>query len=138
MSQQAAGRRQVLLVENEPVIAMDLAAQLADHGLQVAGPFSRCGEALAWLAAGDPDCAVLDVALQDGSAFEIARELRRRGTPFVFFSGAAQFEPDVAEEWAEILWIGKPVASSYLARLLEDLPCERLGMPEAGSGQPVS
>ncbi len=134
MSQFTINPRQVLLVENEPVIAMDLAAHLADHGLRVAGPFSRCGDALAWLVQGEPDCAVIDVFLQDGSGFEIARELRRRGTPYVFFSGATQSGPEALGEWGEATWVAKPVAASHLVRILADLPCQRAGIADGVRG----
>ena len=121
--------RQVLVVEDEPVIAMDLAAELQDHGHQVAGPFARCREAMAWLASSQPDCAVIDVALEDGSGLEIGRELRRRGIPFVFFSGAEGLKPEAHGEWGETPWVGKPVASAHLVRLLEGLPLGRRDDP---------
>ena len=55
--------RQVLVVENEPVTAMALSAELRDHGLEVAGPFACRADALGWLGENQPDYAILDVGL---------------------------------------------------------------------------
>ena len=123
MSEHRDGQRpQVLVVENEPVIATSLAVELEAQGLQVAGPFAGCGGAMAWLARSQPDCAIIDVGHEDGCGFDVARELRDRGIPFVFLSGAEAFRPEALGEWGETPWIGKPVASAHLARILEGLP----------------
>src|SRR3712207_2965599 len=98
-------RYQVLLVESKPVAATSLAIELEAQGLQVAGPFSGCREAMAWLARSQPDRAIIDVGLEDGSGFALARELRRRDIPFVFLSGAEAFEPEALGEWGKTPWL---------------------------------
>ena len=123
MSEPRDGQRpQVLLVESQPVAATSLAVELEAQGLQVAGPFSGCREAMAWLARSQPDRAIVDVGLDHGCGFALARELRRRGIPFVIVSGAEAFEPEVLGEWGDAPWLGKPVASVHLVHILEGLP----------------
>lgn len=86
---------------------MSLEEGFSDEGFQVAGPFSACADALAWLEHAIPDLAVLDALLRDGTCLELARELRRRGVPFVIYSGAEAFEEHAAE-LDGVPWIEKP------------------------------
>src|SRR5687767_6668596 len=80
-------RAVVLLVEDEALIAIDLQDEFQDAGFRVAGPFTTCSDALAWLATNRPDVAVLDAVLRDGSCVSIANELGRRAVPFLVYSG---------------------------------------------------
>ena len=129
--------RTVLVVESEPVIAMDLAAELVDHGVDVAGPFSNSADALVWLESSKPDCAIIDAGLRDGSGFEIARQLRRGNVPFMFFSDAEAFEPEAITTWSDAPWLGKPISSSHVVRILEGLPCSGLSRDATGREPPA-
>jgi hypothetical protein len=40
-----------MIVEDEAIIAMGLDDGLADHGYEMAGPFSACADALAYVSA---------------------------------------------------------------------------------------
>jgi CheY-like chemotaxis protein len=81
-----AGKR-VLVVEDEPVIAMTIEDMLADLGCDVVGPAASLVEAQA-LAEGEPlDAAVLDININGARSYVVADELRRRGVPFVFATG---------------------------------------------------
>jgi PAS domain S-box-containing protein len=82
----ASGRR-VLVVDDEPVIAAEIAAMLEEAGLEVIGPASGVREALSLLEHEGCDAAVLDVNLGNQTSEPIAQELIRRGTPFVLVSG---------------------------------------------------
>lgn len=78
----------ILVVEDELLIADDLACQIARDGSTVVGPASTPATALALLEA-TPQIggAILDVRLGDETAFAIAEKLREREIPFVFFTG---------------------------------------------------
>lgn len=69
----------ILLVEDEPALAASLRRGLrqAAHAADVAG---NLAEARQRLALEPYDAIVLDVGLPDGSGFDLARELRERGT----------------------------------------------------------
>jgi DNA-binding response OmpR family regulator len=79
----------ILIVEDEPLVALMLADSLEHAGHQVMGPAATMAEALAMCAEGPPELAVLDIDLQDGSnGVDVARELFARwGVPVVFASG---------------------------------------------------
>ena len=83
------GEPLVLIVEDEALIAWDLADACRDEQLRVAGPFASCAEAFNFLKAQVPDAAILDAVLTDGSCLELALDLRKRGVPLVIYSGAS-------------------------------------------------
>jgi two-component system response regulator RegX3 len=72
----AAGRRTILLVEDEPAIAEPLAETLSREGfeLQVVGTAADALEAAGRVR---PDLILLDLMLPDGSGFDVCREVRR-------------------------------------------------------------
>lgn len=96
-----------MIVEDESLIAWDLADGFQEQGFRIAGPFSGCKDALQSLKTGLPDLAILDAVLSDGPCLELARELRSRGVPFLIYSGAEEFE-DHAPELEGVRWIQKP------------------------------
>lgn len=81
----------ILLVEDDPLIGLDIALTLEDAGARILGP---CGnakvtlEAIENLGPSDPlHGAVLDVDLGDHTSEEVARKLMALEIPFVFHSG---------------------------------------------------
>ena len=108
----------ILLAEDEAIIALELTDSLTDAGFDVAGPFSTCSEAEAWLKTGNPDAAILDNLLKDGPCDAMAADLSRRGVPLILFSG--QDAPDASADW-KATWVTKPVATPILIELLKPL-----------------
>ena len=77
----------VLLVEDQSLIALDMEANLLDLGARSVQTYTGREAALAWLATSTPDIGVLDVNLGSSDAFPIAIELHQRRVPFVFTTG---------------------------------------------------
>jgi DNA-binding NarL/FixJ family response regulator len=73
----------VLLVEDEALIAMEVARGLAQSGYRVLGPASTVACALALLQGERPDVAILDVNIRGERVTPVARELSALGVPFV-------------------------------------------------------
>ena len=80
----------VLVVEDEAIVAIDLADQLTEAGFLVVGPAPSVAKALKLIVEVGCDVAVLDVNLRDETAEPIARELRSRRTPFLFLSAVSR------------------------------------------------
>jgi DNA-binding response OmpR family regulator len=80
----------VLVVEDEAIVAIDIADQLTDAGFLVIGPAPSVAKALKLIEDVGCDVAVLDVNLRDETAEPVARELRSRRTPFVFLSAVSR------------------------------------------------
>jgi DNA-binding NarL/FixJ family response regulator len=79
-----------LVAARQPTLGSCLSASIRELGRSVAGPFRRNAEALNWLDAEAVDGTILDILLEDGSAFQLAAALYRDGIPVVFFAG---FDP---------------------------------------------
>jgi DNA-binding response OmpR family regulator len=81
------GALRVLVVEDEPVVAMCLEDILDALGCVAVGPAARLSEGLA-LAESEPlDAAILDINLGGERSTPIAERLRMRGVPTAFASG---------------------------------------------------
>jgi DNA-binding NarL/FixJ family response regulator len=78
---------QVLVVEDQLIIAMDVESVLASHGASIVGTAATSDEALRLVSATPPDVAVLDVNLGAGTSIPVAEELVKLNIPFVFATG---------------------------------------------------
>ena len=116
----ACGGRRALVAEDEYLIADYLADELKALGFETEEPFATCAEASAWLASNTPDLAVLDILLRDGDCLELARELRRKKVPILFFTGLFDWTP-LREEFAGAYVLRKPTHSASLAHSLNRL-----------------
>lgn len=78
--------KKILIVEDEAILALDLAFAMEDLGASVCGPYHRLRTALD--GAEQPiDGAILDVDLAGEQVFPLADTLRARNIPIVFHSG---------------------------------------------------
>jgi two-component system, NarL family, response regulator DevR len=68
----------VFLLDDHEVVRRGLRDLLTSAGLEVVGEASTVTEAMARIPAVEPDVAVLDVQLPDGSGVEVCRDLRDR------------------------------------------------------------
>lgn len=108
--------KNVLHVEGEPLIAMDVAATLADAGVANVIHAMTCAEALARLGKLQIDAAVLDAETVDGSTEPVAQRLRELDVPFVMYTALSQVTGAHAES-ADLLI--KPVASADLVEAIK-------------------
>ena len=78
----------ILIVEDEPLIALMLTDMLAELGFQIAASVTQVSEALALLAEDvSIDIALLDVNIGAQKIDPVADLLAARGTPFIFTTG---------------------------------------------------
>ena len=103
----------VLVVEDDPLLAMDLEATLAEAGAVVVDLCRTLDQALARAGADDFAIAVLDFSLGAETASPVARRLVNRGVPFVLYTGKPRNEPNLAE-WSDRLIIEKPASARAL------------------------
>ena len=79
--------RRVLLVEDEPLVALSLQEMLQDAGCTVRGPASTLAEAECLAGEDGLDAAVLDVNLPGGPSLPLGAWLAARGVPVVYVTG---------------------------------------------------
>ena len=82
-----ATRPNILIVEDEPLIALMLTDMLADLGFEVAASVTQVAEALSLLENLKIDVALLDVNIGTQKIDPVADLLAARGTPFIFTTG---------------------------------------------------
>lgn len=121
----------VLIVEDELLIAMDLAWTVKDAGGQVVGPVASVKEALG-LARNEPlDGAILDVNLSDGEVTPVAEALAERRIPVVMHT-ASEVPAPVREQFPELALFQKPTELLTLVReLAKTIMDRRLELAEA-------
>ena len=105
----------ILVVEDEPIIAMALEEQLEDAGAQpeVAGSIQRAHELL---DARSFDAAILDINVHGEKSYSVAQVLAGRAVPFVFASGYGDtLNP---AEYANVPTLTKPYDIAAVANAL--------------------
>src|SRR3982751_5102860 len=114
---EALDGRCLLVVEDEYIVATDLARALEDRGAHVIGPAGSIEDALTVLGAHQQiDGAVLDINLRGERVYPVAEALRARGVPFVFVTGYDSWV--IPDAYASVPRLEKPVSARALARLL--------------------
>jgi CheY-like chemotaxis protein len=110
--------RCLLVVEDEYLIAADLARSLEDVGADVVGPAGSVEDALELVATDGKrlDGAVLDINLRGERVYRVADALAACGVPFVFTTGYDALA--IPDAYAGVPICEKPVDKAVLARLL--------------------
>jgi CheY-like chemotaxis protein len=79
--------RSILIVEDEPLIAMMLEDFLESLGHRIAATCDTVAEAMGHVEKGGFDLAILDVNLKGENVWPVASKLRERNVPFVIATG---------------------------------------------------
>jgi DNA-binding response OmpR family regulator len=106
----------ILLLEDEAVIAMDVEQTLVKAGLGPATSLVSCESALNWLESNTPDVAVIDIFLKDGECDEVAEILVKRGVPIVIHSARRAVASDSHRVFLSGIWVCKPSDPDQLTR----------------------
>lgn len=108
----------VLLVEDDPIIGLDLRETIAAAGAVVLGPAHDVGSALALLETSGVDAAVLDHVIVGGDSRPIADLLIQRGVAFLFHTS---HRGDLPARYPSITILDKPSRPDKLVRSLRAL-----------------
>jgi two-component sensor histidine kinase/CheY-like chemotaxis protein len=104
--------RRVLVIEDEPLVAMELVSQLEDVGAMVIGPATDAVTALELIDQFRIDAALLDANLHGDAVDDIASALARNQVPFAFVSGYGRGSLPANFEGVELL--PKPFSAKQL------------------------
>ncbi|HEX8365769.1 response regulator [Allosphingosinicella sp.] len=111
--------RRILIVEDEPIVAIALQDMLEDLGYEVAGPAFRVAAALALAGEGGFDAAILDVNMGDGESYCVADRLKAAGIPYLFATGYGR--EGLAAGHADAVVLRKPYRETDVAAALQAL-----------------
>ena len=110
----------VLVVEDDFIISMELQSVLTEAGAVIAGACRTVKEALALVDDDDLALAILDIRLGKDTIAPVARQLTRRGIPFVFYTGQVETDP-IRAEWPDCRIVPKPAQPRTIVAAMADL-----------------
>ncbi len=82
----------ILVAEDERILAFDLCDTVEEAGFAVEGPHPNISSAMLAFQKNKPDLAILDVELDDGVVYPLARCLADEDVPIIFHSGRRSCE----------------------------------------------
>ena len=109
----------ILLVEDDPLIRLDLEASLTELGAIMTAA-SNVRTALEAIEASALDFAVLDFELGAETSEPIATAARARNVPFLYLSGYSEHDERFSR-WPGIRVLAKPLSAGRIARGIQDV-----------------
>jgi DNA-binding NarL/FixJ family response regulator len=108
----------VLLVEDEPLVAMGIADQLIAAGAVIVGPCPTARRALDTLAVAEVDVAVIDFVLADSNSERVQKALERKRVPYVVLTA---YPAVLVRRYEGQHILSKPVAADLLCCTVRNL-----------------
>ncbi len=109
----------VLVVEDEPIIGLDIVSSLNEGGYRATGPVPTLAKALHAAATGNFGAALLDANLGGEPVDELAALLTERNIPFTFVTGYGR--DNLPAAYASAPALGKPFARAALLRAVGEM-----------------
>jgi len=110
----------VLLVEDNMIIALDTEGMLRSMGVTTVRVTASVAEALRLISEQSPGFALLDVNLGNETSFAIADKLMELGLPFIFTSGYGE-SIVFGGKYAHVQRMRKPYTAEMLSKVLHDV-----------------
>jgi DNA-binding NarL/FixJ family response regulator len=119
----------VLIVEDEFIIAEEIASIVGGLGHTVVGPAGTIEEAVSIIADVPLDFAIVDANLRGRSSAELGDSLTERQVPYCVCTGYRL--DDIRAAFGDIPVVQKPVRERALAAILESAPRNPAASPKA-------
>jgi hypothetical protein len=118
----AGTKPRILVVEDEPLIAIDLAAFLVDMESECVGPIVDLSAALHHAGTNALDAAILNLIINGQHAYGVAEILETRNIPLGFASGVPH--ADIDGRWHDRPYLDKPYGPDeildFVVRIIAD------------------
>jgi CheY-like chemotaxis protein len=108
-------RAPILIVEDEPLIALELQLSVEDAGGLIVGPVGSVSAALALVETCEVAAAILDVHLTDRDVAPVAEALDRLNIPMVFHT-AEKLPQHLQLRYPASIVYRKPVVATLLIK----------------------
>ncbi len=113
-------RRRILVVEDEPFVALQLQTDLEGEGHEVIGPASSLAQGLQLAQSAGLDAALVDIRLGRDTSATIADQLLARQIPFAFATGYSDSSM-LPEHLHAVPRLRKPYAREDVRRMVQHL-----------------
>ena len=111
----------VLILDDQQLVAYNMAKMLERNGFEILGPYANISTALKGLELSEPDIAILDINMGDGTTSEpLADILIKRNVPFAFVTGYGSVEV-ISPRFKDIIKMHKPVGSAEFVDMVQNL-----------------
>ena len=111
--------KRIVVVEDEPLVSMELESCLQAAGCEVVGPVGRLDRARSLIADAVCDAALIDANLAGERVDELAAVLARRGVPFAFVTGYGR--DALPDAFRQAIVLSKPFSQEGLIAVVERL-----------------
>jgi CheY-like chemotaxis protein len=115
--QSVLARKSILIVEDEPLVALDLHTTLSAVGASLISA-TTAGEAIKLIGYAEVSAAVVDVQLGSEDAAQVCDLLASRQIPFLFYTGRADTSI-LRAAWPDVPVLKKPATSAGIVAALE-------------------
>ena len=115
----------ILLIEDEPLVAMELEAQLTSLGAEVIGPAGTVERARRLIVENSAHAALLDANLGGRPVDDLAAALTHKGIPFAFATGYGR--EALPREFQKAPVLSKPFDRTQLLAILQALLAQGAG-----------
>lgn len=112
-------KQQILIVEDDFLVALEIQEVVEAAGHEVVGPYRRLTAAWDVARSRDISAAFLDIRIEGGTVFPVANALQTRGIPFAFVT--ANPELITAKIYPAAPVINKPFVQAQLEAALKQL-----------------
>ena len=113
----------ILVLEDEPIVAIDIAEELRSYGWTILGPAGTLDKAWSLIENETPQVALLDVNLRGERSFDLAMRLRESGVFVAFLTGYS--EKALPKELTDCAVFTKPVDLGALVTAIRQSLSER-------------
>ncbi len=111
--------KRILVIEDEPLVSMEMESNLANAGCEIVGPAATLDRAKILVETADYDAALVDVNLKGQPVDELATLLTKKNRPFAFVTGYGREALPSGFRGAVVL--GKPFSADQLLATTEVL-----------------
>jgi CheY-like chemotaxis protein len=118
--------RRILVVDDEPLIAMMMEEWLAELGCETIGPANSVAAALELIGVNELEGAILDVTLGRENCYSVADALHGKNVAFAFATGAGPGGIDPRYRGA--LFLSKPFDFAAIKSVVDQFPARDLAV----------
>lgn len=109
----------ILLLEDDLLLAMDMEDHLLQTGHKIVGPFGRIADAMDAIPRNDLAGAIVDLNLHGELSFPVIEMLQQHDVPVIVCSGYAEL-PEVKSRLDGLPMLPKPWNAQKLDRLMRE------------------